>query len=70
MATDLGSLDLLGEVTGVGSYPKILADAIDVQFSGRTLKLMSIATLKQAMRGAGRIKDLLDLEALDKLSRS
>ncbi|MBC7795151.1 MAG: hypothetical protein H7Z43_15710 [Clostridia bacterium] len=67
LETDLGAIDLLGEVTGLGQFDDVIKGAIDVPFAGRTLRVIGLAALKRAKRGAGRVKDLLDLEALDKL---
>lgn len=59
--TDLGPVDLLGEVTGVGAYQNVVHDAELVELYGRRVKLMSLDTLEKAKRAAGRRKDLLDL---------
>lgn len=59
--TDLGPVDLLGEVTGVGGYSEVARDAEQVELYGRRVKLMSLDTLEKAKRAAGRRKDLLDL---------
>lgn len=59
--TDLGPVDLLGEVTGVGGYSEVARDAETVELYGRPVKLMSLDTLEKAKRAAGRRKDLLDL---------
>lgn len=59
--TDLGPVDLLGEVTGVGGYVDVSRDAELVDLYGHRVKLMSLDTLERAKRAAGRRKDLLDL---------
>lgn len=59
--TDLGPVDLLGEVTGIGAYFEVARDAELVELYGRRVKLMSLDTLERAKRAAGRRKDLLDL---------
>lgn len=59
--TDLGPVDLLGEVTGVGGYSEVSRDAELIDLYGRRVKLMSLDTLERAKRAAGRRKDLLDL---------
>lgn len=59
--TDLGPVDLLGEVTGVGGYSEVARDAELIDLYGRRVKLMSLDTLEKSKRAAGRRKDLLDL---------
>lgn len=68
LETDIGAIDLLGEVTGAGMYPQASVDAVAMQFGEHTLRYVGIATLKKMKRGAGRPKDLFDLEALNKIS--
>lgn len=59
--TDLGPVDLLGEVTGVGGFSEVASDAELIDLYGRRVKLMSLDTLEKSKRAAGRRKDLLDL---------
>ena len=59
--TDLGPVDLLGEVTGVGGFSEVARDAELIDLYGRRVKLMSLDTLEKSKRAAGRRKDLLDL---------
>lgn len=59
--TDLGPVDLLGEVTGVGGFSEVARDAELIDLYGHRVKLMSLDTLEKAKRAAGRRKDLLDL---------
>ena len=59
--TDLGPVDLLGEVTGIGGFSEVARDADLIELYGRRVKLMSLDTLERSKRAAGRRKDLLDL---------
>jgi hypothetical protein len=63
LVTSLGELDLLGEVTGLGTYGDIALRAEVVT----SIKLLSLEDLIRSKAAAGRAKDLLDLEALRKL---
>ncbi|MBI2922358.1 MAG: hypothetical protein HYY18_14995 [Planctomycetes bacterium] len=67
LTTTLGDLDLLGEMTGGGSYEALLKESIEVQVFGRTLKCLSLNQLIAAKRAAGRPKDLEALAELEAL---
>ena len=64
LVTDLGELDLLGEVTGVGGYGNLAVTADVVLLFGHSVKVVDLATLIASKAATGRPKDLLDLEAL------
>jgi hypothetical protein len=67
LVTDLGDLDLLGEVAGLGSYDKV-CDASQVKAVGTTqCRILSLDGLIQAKRAAGRKKDMEVLEELEGL---
>ncbi len=55
--TDLGVLDILGELPGVGSYSEIASRAIDTEFLGHKVKLVSIDDLIKSKKIVGRPKD-------------
>lgn len=65
--TDLGSLDLLGEVVGGGAYERLLPFTVTLDLFGRTCRSVSLDKLIDLKRAAGRPKDnevLAELEAL------
>jgi hypothetical protein len=64
LATDLGELDLLGEVTGIGGYANMALSADPLTLFGHEVKVIDLKTLIRSKAAAGRPKDLLDLEAL------
>ena len=73
LATDLGDLDLMGEVAGVGQYPQVSAGASILDLFGQKCAVASLDVLIQSKRAAGRPKDLLvlpELEALRDLERA
>jgi hypothetical protein len=69
LTSDIGDIDLLGEVPGIGGYEQIAADAVIMDVYGRSLRIMSLAALERAKRAAGRLKDLVDLAEIAELRR-
>lgn len=67
LTTDLGDIDLLGEVAGIGGYDVALPHSIRLPVFGRELAVLDLPTLIRSKRAAGRPKDLeaiAELEAL------
>lgn len=67
LRTSNGDIDLLGEITGVGSYDRVLQQSIEVELFGATYRVISLDALIVAKRAAGRAKDLevvAELEAI------
>ncbi len=72
LTTDSGDLDLLGEVTGLGSYDEVKKQAEEVEIYDRRLWVLTIEGLIQAKQAAGRGKDLRlipELKALQALRK-
>jgi hypothetical protein len=69
LESDIGDIDLLGEVTGVGGYEQIAADAVIMDLYGHPVRVMSLAALERAKQATGRLKDLLDLAEIAELRR-
>lgn len=70
--TDLGALDILGEVQGLGAYPQVAEHSETVDLFGRSVRVLTLEALIRAKRAAGRRKDLLlipELEALLELRK-
>ncbi len=66
-ATDIGSLDLLGEVQGVGDYEEVLAGALIFEVFGYRFPVIELPKLILAKRTAARPKDMItviELEAI------
>lgn len=68
LQTDLGALDLLGEITGVGDFQQVLASAIEVDLFGRKVKVIALDQLIKAKEAVGRHKDLLAVAELRAIS--
>jgi predicted nucleotidyltransferase len=67
LTTDLGDLDLLGEVAGGGSYEELLPFSQEMDVFGVPAPFVTLEKLIQLKRAAGRPKDLeviAELEAL------
>ena len=65
--TDIGDIDLLGEVSGVGAYAEAIADCVVMELYGCSVQVLSLDALIRAKRAAGRTKDLLVLPQLEAL---
>jgi predicted nucleotidyltransferase len=64
-STDVGSLDLFGEVRGVGLYEDVVSGAIKYELFGYSFPVIDIEKLILAKRTAGRPKDMITLPELE-----
>ena len=69
LKTDLGDLDVLGDVTGLGGYDAVAALSTEQDVAGLRLAVLSLEGLERAKRAAGRVKDLVDLEEISEIRR-
>ena len=70
LVTDLGDVDLLGEVSGVGRYAEALAASEEKSLYGVTVSVLSLDALIASKQAAARSKDhnhLAELKELKKL---
>jgi predicted nucleotidyltransferase len=67
LKTDVGDVDMLGEVSGVGAYQQVSENCVEMELMGYKVKIISIEALIKAKRAAGRTKDLLVLPELEAL---
>ncbi len=65
LVTDLGALDLLGEITGGGSYDDLLPYSISLRLYGVECLCLGLERLIRVKRAAGRPKDLEALAELE-----
>ncbi|HEV7642981.1 MAG TPA: hypothetical protein VGO50_03485 [Pyrinomonadaceae bacterium] len=65
--TDVGDIDLLGEVAGVGTYADVKENSIEIKMFEQPVRILSLEALIKAKRAAGRTKDLLVLPELEAL---
>jgi hypothetical protein len=66
-ATDVGSLDILGEVRGLGLYEDVIPGSLIVEMFGYPFPVIDISRLIVAKRTAGRPKDMIALAELEAL---
>jgi hypothetical protein len=67
LATTLGSIDLLAEVPGLGSFQQVKALAKLVEAFDRSVWMLDLRGLIDSKRAAGRPKDLQALPELESL---
>jgi len=65
--TDLGIIDLLAEVSGLGTFEEVKAGSVLVEAFGRRVLALDLGSLIKAKRAAGREKDLRALPELEAL---
>lgn len=73
LTTNLGALDLLGEVTGGGNYEALLTYAVKLQLAGVECLCLGLRRLIEVKRAAGRPKDfdaIAELEVIDEERRA
>ena len=67
LTTAAGDIDVLGDVSGVGTFDAVKRESVEVQLFGSTYDIINLDALIRAKRAAGRAKDLeviAELEAL------
>jgi predicted nucleotidyltransferase len=72
LTTDLGDIDLLDQVLGVGSYANVLAASEPVRIDAMKFRALTLPALISAKKATGRAKDrehVIELEALLALRR-
>ena len=64
LETELGPVDLLGSILGLGDFERVRAASIEVELFGRRCRVISIEDLIQAKEALGRDKDLIAAKEL------
>jgi hypothetical protein len=67
LTTSAGEIDLLGEVTGGGSYEELLPSSEEIALFGSTYRCVTLPTLIQLKRASGRPKDFEAIAELELL---
>lgn len=65
LTTSAGELDLLGEVTGGGSYEALLPNSEEIALFGSKYRCVDLPTLIHLKRAAGRPKDFEAIAELE-----
>ena len=68
LTTAVGDLDLLGEVTGGGSYEELLSSTELVTVFEKTVRCLNLEKLIHVKRAAGRPKDFEAIAELERLN--
>ena len=71
--TSQGPIDLLGELSGIGSYRQAREHAVEAQLFGATYLFLDLEALITSKKAAGRAKDLeaiAELEAIKEEKQS
>ena len=69
LQTTAGDLDLLGELTGLGTYKVVRRLSVSMEVYDHEVRVLGLDGLERAKRAAGRLKDLADLEEIIELRR-
>jgi predicted nucleotidyltransferase len=72
LSTDLGDIDFLGEVTGLGGFASVRAASNMMSVSGIEVRVLSLVGLIKSKSAAGRPRDLYvlpELKALEELKK-
>lgn len=64
LRTDLGPVDVLSSILGVGDFDRVRAASIQVELFGRRCRVISLDDLISAKEALGRDKDLLAAKEL------
>ncbi len=67
LTSDLGWVDLLGEIAGAGSFEHLLPHTLEVEVFGIVCRVLDLETLIQAKKAAGRVKDFEGIAELERL---
>jgi len=67
--TDVGDLDLLGHITGLGDYDAMIANAVSLRMFGRSVLVMGLEDVIRSKKAAGRAKDKAALPVLEETLR-
>ena len=68
-ATDVGDIDILGHVTGLGGFDPISARAVSVRMFGCDVLVMALDDVIKSKKAAGRVKDKAQLPVLEETLR-
>lgn len=65
--TDIGPIDILGQISGLGNYNELLQHVIEIQLFDKSCLVLDLDTLIESKRIMGRAKDknvVIELEAI------
>lgn len=65
LKTDLGVLDCLGSVLGIGDYDEVFRRSIEVEISGGSIRIIALEALIEAKQAMGRPRDVMAVQMLE-----
>lgn len=65
LETDLGVLDLMAKIEGVGDFYSVLGNAVEIELYGGKCFLISLDNLIKSKKTLGRHRDLIVVEELE-----
>lgn len=63
--TDIGTLDVLSEITAVGGYNQVLQNAVEIELFGAKIKVIGLDDLIKSKKAMGRPKDVATMLELN-----
>lgn len=69
LVTDLGTIDFLGELPGIGDFEVVVRHSIELDLQGMPCRVLDLDTLIAAKEAARRRKDLYDLAELEAIRK-
>jgi predicted nucleotidyltransferase len=69
LVTDLGPLDLMGEIAGVGTFQEVFAQSEEFVVAGLPVRVLSLDAPIASKKAAGAQKDRLHLQELEELKK-
>jgi hypothetical protein len=64
LETEIGPIDFLGSIKGIGDFERVRAASIEITLFGRSCRVISIEDLIEAKQAIGREKDLIAVKEL------
>lgn len=68
--TDIGVIDCLGTVLGVGDFDEVLAHSLPVEMPFGSIRILDVETLIKAKEAMGRPHDIVTVQQLRAVKRS
>jgi predicted nucleotidyltransferase len=69
LVTDVGVIDLLGDLPGVGTFEEVRDRTIEINMGGFVCRVLNLETLILSKKTAGRDKDLISVRHLEAILR-
>ncbi|HEX5206281.1 MAG TPA: hypothetical protein VFW10_00640 [Steroidobacteraceae bacterium] len=64
LETDIGTVDVLSSIRGIGDFERVRAGSVELQLFGRRCRVISLDDLIRAKEAMGREKDLFTAKEL------